>query len=129
MEKKKSVLLIERRLPNSKLLKKISSLRIGDVLPFDATIKIGQKSYGPFSERWRALSHLGDDYRFRLGGITEWEVTDHCLVSKVEVGSGPFSSGFSEIYYFLKYLPSGVVRPITNLKSVIQRYYPYGPDF
>ena len=72
MEKKKSVLLIERRLPNSKLLKKISSLRIGDVLPFDATIKIGQKSYGPFSERWRALSHLGDDYRFRLGGITEW---------------------------------------------------------
>ncbi len=100
MAKKKQVILIERR-----------------------TI-VTNTRFGPFEDSNRAFSHLGQRYRFDLGGLSNWEKTERGLISRKK----RLGEDSSQIDYSLEYLASGRRRPIINLDEVIKKYYPYGPD-
>ena len=83
--------------------------------------------FGPFESQQDAFHSLGNHYRFSLKKNYECSLERSFIVRKER--SFYFSdSRPRKIEYFLYFSEIEKFKPIRNLKKVMDKYYPYGPD-
>lgn len=96
---------------------------------------------GPFKDREDAFHSIGNDYRFNLGGPSVYALCQNYLKIPNKMLGGPHmwvdhqscreipTKKYGKREYYLLYHPSKRIEPLTNLKAIIEKYYPYGPDY